>query len=354
MRTIIDLISDTTTQPSAGMRAFMAQAPVGDEQRQEDPSVNALQDRVAALLGKEAALYLPSATMANEIAVKVHTQPGDAVILEEHAHIVTSEAGGPALLSGVMLHTVTGLRGVFTADQVEQQIKADNPHSARTRLVCVEQTCNYGGGTVWPIDRLRAVAETAHRRGLRTHMDGSRLLNAVVASGVPAADHARGYDSVILCLTKGLGCPVGALVAGDRAFIKEARRFKHLFGGAMRQAGIIAAAGVYALDHHVERLAVDHTNAKILARGLAEIRGVGIDVEHVETNIVFFDVAGLGITAQEAAARLLAGGVRVGATGRTRIRAVTHLDVTQSDIERAVEAAQAAFGKAKAGTRGAD
>ena len=351
--TIIDLISDTATRPSGGMRAAMAQAPVGDEQRQEDPTVNALQDRVAALLGKEAALYLPSATMANEIAVKVHTQPGDAVVLEEHAHIVTSEAGGPALLSGVMLHTVKGVRGIFTAEQVDQQLKADNPHYARTRLVSVEQTSNQGGGTVWSIERLRAVAETAHRHALCTHMDGARLMNAVVASGVPAHEQTRGYDSVILCLTKGLGCPVGALVAGDRAFIKEARRFKHLFGGAMRQAGIIAAAGLYALDHNVARLAEDHMTAKMLARGLAEIRGIGIDVEHVETNIVFFDVAGLGITAQAAAAALLARGVWVGAAGRTRIRAVTHLDVSQADVERAVEIAHEVLGKAKAGTPGA-
>jgi threonine aldolase len=350
---IIDLVSDTATQPSAAMRAFMAQAPVGDEQRQEDPSVNALQERVAALLGKEAALYLPSATMANEIAVKTHTQPADEVILERTAHIVQAEAGGPALLSGVMLNMIQGVRGVFTAEQVEGAIRREGPHYPRTRLVSVEQTSNLGGGTVWPQETLRAVAEAARRHGLRTHMDGARLMNAVVASGVPAREHTRGFESVTLCLTKGLGCPVGALVTSDRAFIKEARRYKHLFGGAMRQAGIIAAAGLYALDHNVDRLAEDHTNAKILARGLAEIRGIKIDVEHVETNIVFFDVAGLGLTAAEAAARLLAGGVRMGATGRTLIRAVTHLDVSQSQVERAVEVAQEVLGKAKAGAPGA-
>ena len=255
---------------------------------------------------------------------------------------------------GVMLHALKGVRGVFTPDQVEARIQADNPHYPRTRLVSVEQTANLGGGTVWPLERLRAVADTARRHGLRSHMDGARLMNAVVASGAPANEQVRGYDSVTLCLTKGLGCPVGALVAGDRVFIKEARRYKHLFGGAMRQAGIIAAAGLYALDHNIERLAEDHTNAKILARGLAEIRGIAIEVEHVETNIVFFDVAGLGITAQEAVARLVARGVRMGATGRTRIRAVTHLDVSQQDVERAVEVAQEVLGKAKAGTPGAE
>ncbi len=367
MATIIDLISDTATRPSPAMRTFMAQAPVWDEQRQEDPSVNALQERAAALLGKEAALYVPSATMANEIAVKVHTRPGDKVILDETAHIYTSEAGGPAVLSGVMSHTLKGTRGVFTVDQLEAAIGREGPHYARPRLLSVEQTSNLGGGTVWPQERLRAVIEVARRHGMRTHMDGARLMNAVAASEVPAPEHTRGFDSVTLCLTKGLGCPVGALVCGDRSFIAEARRYKHMFGGAMRQAGIIAAAGLYAFDHNIDRLAEDHTNAKILARGLSEIPGVRIEVEHVETNIVFFDVAGLGITAKEAVERLSAHNVRMGATGRTLIRAVTHLDVSQSDVERAVEVAQAVLApsrpappsrgqadRGKAGTPGAE
>jgi threonine aldolase len=345
--TFIDLISDTATKPSVGMRAFMTQAPVGDEQRQEDPSVTALQERAAALLGKEAALYLPSATMANEIAVKVHTQPGDKVMLDETAHIFTSEAGGPAVLSGVMSHTLRGTRGVYSADQVEAAIGRKGPHYARARLLSVEQTSNLGGGTVWPQERLREVVEAARRHGMRTHLDGARLLNAAIASGVPAAEHARGFDSVTLCLTKGLGCPVGALVAGDRAFIADARRYKHMFGGAMRQAGIIAAAGLYALEHNIDRLAEDHTNAKILARGLSEIPGILIDVAHVETNMVFFDVAGTGITATEAVERLLAHGVRMGASSRTRIRAVTHLDVSQSDVERAVDIARDVLGKTR-------
>ena len=342
---LIDLVSDTATQPSSGMRAAIAQAPVGDEQRQEDPTVNALQDRAAGLLGKEAALYVPSATMANEIAVRVHTRPGDKVILDETAHIFTSEAGGPSALSGVMPHTLKGARGVFTPDQVEAAIGREGPHYARPRLVSVEQTSNLGGGTVWPLERLRAVVDVARRYGLRGHMDGARLMNAVAASGSPASQHTKGFDSVTLCLTKGLGCPVGALIAGDRAFIAEARRYKHMFGGAMRQAGIIAAAGLYALDHNIDRLADDHTNAKILARGLSEIPGIRLDVEHVETNIVFFDVADLGITAKDAVARLLERGVRMGATGRTLIRAVTHLDVSQADVERSVDIAQEVLGK---------
>ncbi len=352
MATLIDLSSDTATRPSTEMRAFMMQAPVGDEQKQEDPTVNALQERVAALLGKEAALFVPSATMANEIAVKVHTRPGDEVILDRTAHLVHAEAGGPAVLSGVMLYTVQGVRGVFTAQQVEEAIRRDDPHQPRTRLVSVEQTSNLGGGTVWPLAALRAVAQVAHRRQLRTHMDGARLMNAVVASGVPADEQARGYDSVTFCLTKGLGCPVGALVAGDREFIREARRYKQLFGGAMRQAGIIAAAGLYALDHNVDRLAEDHANAKLLARGLAEIPGVTLDLEHVETNMVFFDVAQTGLTAQDVVDRLLAHGVRMGAVGRTLIRAVTHLDVSRTDVERAVAVAQEVLGKRAARAAG--
>ncbi len=348
MATLIDLSSDTATRPTPGMRAFMAQAAVGDEQKQEDPTVTALQERAAALLGKEAALYLPSATMANEIAIKVHTEPGDEVIADRTAHIINAEAGGPAALSGVMIYALDGRRGVFSADQVEQAIRREGPHYPRARLVSVEQTANLGGGTVWPLAQLRAIVDAARRHKLHTHMDGARIMNAVVASGSPAHEHTRGYDSVTFCLTKGLGCPVGALIAGDRTFLAEARRLKHRFGGAMRQAGIIAAAGLYALDHHVDRLAEDHTNAQILARGLAEVPGMRIDVTHVETNLVFFDVSGTGLSAQEAVDRLLARGVRMGAVNRTQVRAVTHLDVSQSDVERAVAIAQEVLGKARA------
>jgi threonine aldolase len=350
--TFIDLSSDTATRPSEAMRQFMLHAPLGDEQKLEDPTVNALQERVAALLGKEQAWYLPSATMANEIAVKVHTRPGDEVVIDRTAHIVNAEAGGPALLSGVMLYTVAGERGMFTGPDIDGAIRRDDPHCQPTRLVSVEQTSNGGGGSVWPLARLREVAEAARRHNLRTHIDGSRLMNAVVASGVPAHEQAKGYDSVTFCLTKGLGCPVGALVAGDRVFAKEARRYKHLFGGAMRQAGIIAAAGLYALDHNVDRLAEDHANAKILARGLAEIPGIAIDVDHVETNLVFFDVTGLRMPAPEVVKRLADAGVRMGASSKTRIRAVTHLDVSRADVERAVSIAQAMLGKVKAGTPG--
>jgi len=332
----IDLASDTATRPSKAMLAFMIGCPVGDDQKQEDPTVNRLQDRVATLVGMDAALFLPSATMANEIALKVHTRPGDEVIVEAYAHFVTAEAGGPAFLSGVMMCRLGGKRGIFDAAQVEQAIRPDGPHYPRTSLVCVEQTTNLGGGAVWPQQRLREVVAMARQYGLATHMDGARLINAAVASGISAHRHAQDFDSVTLCLSKGLGCPVGALLAGSKDFIGEARRYKHLFGGAMRQAGIIAGAGLFALDNNVARLAEDHENARLLARLLSEIPGIAIDPAEVETNIVFFDVAATGMTGQDLADALCLRGTRVGARWRgTTIRAVTHCDVGRADIETA-------------------
>jgi len=333
---MIDLSSDTVTKPSRSMMAAMIAAPVGDDQRQEDPTVNALQNKVAQLLGKDAAIFLPSATMANEIAMKVHTQPGDEAIVERSCHFVTSEGGGPAFLSGVMLHMIEGKRGIFTPQQVEAGIRRDDPHSPRTRVVCVEQTSNRGGGSIWPLEALRGVADVARKHKLGTHMDGSRLMNAVVASGISAHEHARSYDSVTFCLTKGLGCPIGALLAGDREFTRQARRYKHLFGGAMRQAGIVAAAGVYALDHNVERLREDHANAALLAKRLADIQKIRIDADHIETNLVYFDVAQTGLSGLDFVKRLVAAGVRMtSSAGPTLIRAVTHLDISRADVEEA-------------------
>ena len=350
LKHMIDLSSDTVTKPSKPMLAAMMAAPVGDDQRQEDPTVNALQEKVADLVGKEAAIFLPSATMANEIALKVHTQPGDEAIVERSCHFVTSEAGGAAFLSGVMLHMIEGTRGIFNPQQVEAGIRRDDPHSPRTRVVCVEQTSNRGGGSIWPIDALRSVAEVAHKHKLGTHMDGSRLMNAVVASKLAASEHAQGYDSVTFCLTKGLGCPIGALLAGDRDFIRQARRYKHLFGGAMRQAGIVAAAGLYALDHNIDRLREDHANASILAKLIARSPTIGIDPGDVETNLVYFDVAQTGLSGQDFVGRLMKQGVRAtSSAGPTLIRAVTHLDVSRTDVEEAaqiiVEVAQVASGR---------
>jgi len=336
---MIDLVSDTVTRPTPAMRRVMAEAEVGDEQLGEDPSVNRLQEMVAELTGKEAALFLPSGTMCNLVGIKVHTQPGDRIIIERTTHPVTSEAGGPGLVCGVLTYLVDGVRGVFTAEQVEAAADpGDGVHTPPTTLVCIENTHNRGGGKIWPIETLQAVCATAHRLGLKVHMDGARLLNAVVATGLPAATWCRSVDTVWIDLSKGLGCPVGAVLAGDGETMRLARRYKQMFGGAMRQAGILAAAGIYALQHHVERLAEDHANARLLAEGLAETPGIGLDPAEVETNIVFFDVQNTGMTAAAFTEALLAEGVRMGAVGRYRVRAVTHPDVTRQDIERAIQA----------------
>jgi threonine aldolase len=334
---MIDLYSDTMTKPTAAMRKYMAEAEVGDEQKDEDPTVNRLQDMVAELLGKEAAVYLPSGTMCNEISFAVWARTGDEMILHRDSHPVHFEVGGPAFLARMMLYPLDGPRGLFTVAQVEEAIRPDSPHYPRSRIVEVENTHNMGGGSIWPLPQLQAVCAMAHRHGLVTHMDGARLLNAVVASGIPAKTYAEPFDSVWIDLSKGLGCPVGAVLAGSCEFIKDARRLKHLFGGAMRQAGIIAAAGVYALQHHVERLAEDHAHAKILAQALAELPTVHLSPADVETNIVIFDVSATGRSATGVAEQLQKEGVRVSDAGRTKLRAVTHLDVSRQDITRTID-----------------
>ena len=336
----VDLYSDTQTRPSPAMRQAIAAADVGDEQRGEDPTVNRLQERVAELLGKTRALFLPSGTMCNEIAYRVWARPGDEVILDRTAHALHFETGGPAALSGLMMRPLAGRRGVFDAEMVTAAVRARNDrHAPRSALVSIEQTSNLGGGCIWPLEGVQAVAAAAREHGLPVHMDGARLLNAVVASNHAAAEFAAPCDSVWIDLSKGLGCPVGAVLAGGEDFIEEAFRCKHQFGGAMRQAGIIAAAGVYALEHNVERLAEDHTNAKRLAEGLADIAGISIAPEEVETNMVYFAVDSARMSAPELAERLLAAhGVRVGPMDGKSLRAVTHLDVTASGIATAIQA----------------
>jgi threonine aldolase len=334
---MIDLYSDTMTKPTPAMRQCMAEAEVGDEQKGEDPTVNRLQDMVAELLGKEAAVYLPSGTMCNEISFAVWGHMGDEMILHRDAHPVHFEVGGPAYLARLMLYPLDGPRGIFTAAQVEEAIRPESPHYPRSRIVEIENTHNMGGGSIWPLAQLQAVCAMAHRYGLMTHLDGARLLNAVVAAGIPARTYAEPFDSAWIDLSKGLGCPVGAVLAGSHAFIKDARRLKHLFGGAMRQAGIIAAAGVYALEHHVTRLAEDHAHATMLAQSLAALPAVSLNPMDVETNIIIFDVGASGREAKEIGARLEKAGVRVSVLGRTKLRAVTHLDVSRPDVERAIE-----------------
>src|SRR5262245_12704068 len=338
----IDLYSDTVTRPTAAMRRFMCAAEVGDEQKGEDPTVNRLQDQVAQLLGKEAALFLPSGTMCNEIALRVHCRPGDEMLAHRTAHPINAEAGGPAALAGVNTRALDGPRGQFDAATAQAAVRPPSRYSPRSRLLWVEQTSNLGGGSVWPLAGIEAVVDVARRHGLATHMDGARRFNAVVASGVSARVFAAGFDSAWVDFTKGLGAPVGAALAGSREFIVEAWRLKQQMGGAMRQAGIIAAAGIYGLEHHVERLAEDHARARLLADGLAELPGIVLTPAHVETNIVLFELRG-PLDAETAVARLLERGVRMGALGPRTIRAVTHLDVGTADIERALMAARDVF-----------
>lgn len=333
----IDLYSDTKSLPTDAMRQFMMAAEVGDEQKDEDRNVLALCERVAGLLGKEAAVFLPSGTMCNEIALAVHCRPGEEVICDRSAHIINFEAGGPGALAGVMIKAVAGERGMFSAEQLRQAIRPDSRYAPVSRLVCIEQTANLGGGAIWPLGAIEDVAAVARNAGLALHLDGARLLNAVVETGIAAAAYAQPFDSAWLDLTKGLGCPVGAVLAGSREFTRQAWRLKQRWGGAMRQSGFLAAAGLYALDHHVERLADDHANARLLAAGLKGIPGIAVSGA-IETNMVFFDIAETGLTAQQLVSVLKASGIGLGAFGATTIRAVTHLGISRADIERTISA----------------
>ena len=336
----IDLYSDTKTRPTAAMREAIARAEVGDEQHHEDPTVNRLIERAAALLGQEAAMFLPSGTMANQIAILVQCRHGDELIAHELAHTFNFEGGAPAAIGGVMVRTLRGERGLFTREALREAVRPDNRYLPRSRMVVVEQTANIGGGTVWPLAQLQGVVEEGRAHGLALHMDAARLMNASVASGVTAADFAGGFDSVYLDFTKGLGAPVGAILAGSRDFIEQAWRWKQRLGGSMRQAGILAAACLHALDHHVERLAEDHDNARHLAGRLAAIEG--ITVEPVDTNILFWDVAGLGVGAAEFNEILKPHGLRGGIHGPTRLRFVTHLDISRAQVDAAADIVAAA------------
>jgi threonine aldolase len=333
----VNLFSDTQTKPTAAMRAAMLEAEVGDEQRGEDPTITLLCERMAALLGKEAAMFLPSGTMCNEIAILTHCRPGDAVLAHETAHILTAEGGAPAALAGVQVVGLPGKLGQFSPETLREALTPHSRYALSQRLLVSEQTSNLGGGSVWPLAQLDAVADIAHAHGMATHMDGARLMNAVVAAGISPRDMAAGYDSVWLDFTKGLGAPLGAVMAGSAAFIDAAWRWKQRLGGALRQGGMCAAACLHALDHHVERLADDHENALALARGLAQIPGLGVELP--QTNLVFFDTAGLGLEAEALSSRLRREtGVLISAMGRFRARACLHLDVSRADVDLALAA----------------
>jgi threonine aldolase len=333
----IDLRSDTVTRPTPAMRAAMSAAEVGDDVFHEDPTVNRLEERVAALLGKDAALFVPSGSMSNQICVKAHTQPGDELICDLNCHIYNYEAGGPAALSGVTCRTVEGDWGILDVGQLQCLIRPPDDHQVRTRLVCLENTHNRGGGRLFPLEKIRAIGAWAKSHGLLMHLDGARLWNAVVADGVAAKTYADSFDSVSVCFSKGLGAPVGSALAGAKEFVTKARRIRKLFGGGMRQAGILAAAALYALDHHVERLADDHRHARVLAEAIADTPGLRLDPPDVHTNLIWFEVdPDLG-TARDLAAALRQQGVLVYASVGQRLRACTHLDVTAAQAERAAE-----------------
>jgi threonine aldolase len=331
----INLYSDTQTRPCAAMRDAMAHAQVGDEQGFLDPTVNALCERVATLLGKEAAVFLPSGTLCNEIAIAVHCRAGDEIYAHHSAHIINFEGGGPAAIAGAMLRALPGERGMYSPEALRAGIRDGGRYGPRPALVAVEQTANMGGGSVWPLARIESVCAVARERTLATHMDGARLMNAVVASQVSAATYAAPFDSAWIDLSKGLGCPMGGVLAGSRAFIDEAWRCKQRMGGAMRQAGIIAAAGLYALEHNVARLAEDHANARLFAAIAAACDGVSLPYGEVDTNIVFLDVSATGIPARRISAQLEARGINVGAMSDSLLRAVTHLDVNRAMVEEA-------------------
>ena len=335
----VNLYSDTQTRPTQAMRKAIAEAEVGDEQRGLDPTTCTLEQRVAELLGHEAAVFLPSGTMCNAIAFRLHIRPGgDEVILHRNAHPVLFEVGGPAQLAGAMINVLDGDAGMFTAAQLEDAIRVDGGrHSPRSRLVSVEQTTNLGGGRIWSLELIREVLEVARNHGMRAHLDGARLMNAVVATGVPASDYASGFDTAWIDFTKGLGAPVGAALAGSRELIDEAWRWKQMMGGALRQSGIVAAACLHALEHHVDRLADDHLKARVMAEGLAALPQVELDPASVQTNIVIFTVPDArGLVSN------LADTVELDLVDARRVRAVTHMDVDDAGIERAVAAIGAA------------
>jgi threonine aldolase len=334
-RPLIDLRSDTVTQPTPAMRAAMADAAVGDDVLGDDPTVNQLEATVAELLGKEAAVYMPSGTMTNQVALRTHTEPGDEVILESEAHIYYYEGGGPAALSGVMCRLVQGNRGIFTAADLQRVLRPADIHFPRTKLVCLENTHNRGGGKIFPLAEIEAIAQLCRTQGLKLHLDGARFWNACVASGISEADYARPFDTVSVCFSKGLGAPVGSALVGPAEAIQRARRFRKLLGGGMRQAGIIAAGALYALDHHRQRLQEDHDNAQRLAQGLQQIPGLVVDPANVQTNIVVFETQ--QIPAELLVEQLQQQGVALFAVGEQAIRAVTSLMVNQVQIEQALE-----------------
>ncbi len=341
----VDLRSDTVTRPTPEMRAAIADAVVGDDVFGDDPTVKELEALAAELTGKEAGLFVPSGSMGNEVAILAHTRRGDEAIIEFDSHIYNYETAGPAVLSGVQLAPIKTERGIFSVSDIDEAIRPDDVHEPVTRLVCLENTHNRKGGIVFPLDRMRDIREFTLRRGLRSHLDGARIFNAAVVSGIDAREYCATCDSVMFCLSKGLGAPIGSMLVGDTEFIRLAHRYRKLLGGGMRQAGIIAAAGVYALRHNIERLAEDHVRARRLAEALSRIDTIRVDLETVQSNIIVVDVSESGLTVDECILLLEQKGVLVVPFGRTTIRVVTHLDIDDDDIEKSVSVFEKVFAK---------
>ena len=338
---LVDLRSDTITQPTPAMRQAMTEAIVGDDVFGDDPTVRALEEATADLLGKEAALFVPSGTMANQLAIRCHTQPGDEILLDGNAHIYWYEAGGSAALSGVICRVLPGKRGIFSGEDVRVALRPLDVHFPPTRLLCAENTHNRGGGSIWPIEQLRQVCQIAQEAGLQTHLDGARLWNASIATGIAESEYTKGFDSVSVCFSKGLGAPIGSVLAGSQTFVARARRFRKQFGGGMRQVGIMAAGALYGLKHHRQRLAADHAHAQQLAMGLSRVPG--IRCEAVETNMVYFNLE--SVSASRLAEVLHEKNVRVLPVGEQRIRAVTSLAVDSEDIRYGVEVIEETLGR---------
>ncbi len=334
---IIDLRSDTVTKPTPAMREFIARAEVADDVWCEDPTINSLQEKVAKLLGKEASLYVTSGTMSNQIAVKVHTQPGDEVLCETSCHIYNYEAGGPAVLSHVMCRPISGRHGILDLKDFDGMIRPPNEHFVHTRLVCLENTHNRGGGKVFPLENIVRITGWAREHGLATHLDGARLMNASVATGIPAIEYAKHFDTVSICFSKGLGAPIGSALAGPAELIVRARRVRKVFGGGMRQGGMAAAGALYAIEHNIDRLREDHENAQVIAQAIRETDGLRLDPPDVETNLIWFQVEPELGTAAEVAQRLKSRGVLVSVGGPQTLRACTHLDVNRPQAEHAAE-----------------
>jgi threonine aldolase len=334
---MIDLRSDTVTRPTQAMKAAMMAADLGDDVFGEDPSVNRLEERVAALLGKPAALFVPSGTMSNQIGIKAHTTPGDEMLCDVNCHIYLYEAGGPAVLSGVTCRTLDGDYGILDVAQFEGKVRPINDHMVRTKVVSLENTHNRGGGRIYPLEKIRAIRQWARQNNLIMHLDGARLWNAIVKTGISAATWAAEFDTVSVCFSKGLGAPVGSALVGPKDYIARARRIRKLFGGGLRQGGIVASAALYAVENHIERLVEDHKNAQVIAQAIGDVHGLMLTPKVIETNLIWFDVDKSFGTAKEIARLLEEQGVRVHVGGTHTLRACTHLDVSASQAVRTAE-----------------